>query len=59
MQKQYSIDHLVIISNSRVWSVVLQWLAYDWITGFETVTYTENYFQLWSPVQSEIEEFPY
>ena len=59
MTKRYSLDHLVIIPNSNVWSVLLQWLAYDWTVGFETVTYTENYFQLWSPVQHEIGEFPY
>jgi hypothetical protein len=57
MQK-YSISHLIFRFNSRVWGDLLKWLAYDWVTGVETVCHSDGYFQLWSPVQSETEEFP-
>ena len=49
--KQYSVDHLVVRFNPRVWSLLLQWLVRDWVLEHETVAYTEDYYQLWSPVQ--------
>lgn len=55
--KKYSISHLIVRFNSRVWGVLLQWLASDWGTGAETVCYSDDYYLLWSPVQRE--EFPY
>lgn len=48
---QYSIDHLVVRPNPRVWALLLQWLVRDWVLERETVAYTEDYFELWSPIQ--------
>jgi hypothetical protein len=55
--KLYSINHLIVSRNPRVWKLLLQWLWNDWRMNHETVAYSDDYYQLWSPVQRE--EFPY
>lgn len=54
---QYSVDHLVAVLNENVWSLLLSWLISHWNAGEETICYSEDYYQLWSPVQRD--EFPY
>ena len=43
----------------RKWPALLKYIVRDWKNGNGSVLYTRHYFQLWSPLHSEIEEFPY